>query len=380
MSQLEFIFPLDGDFVNSGDGLWQDGVLYIEVLLKSSEGCPTICHIPASFDEVLGCYKVRVPLFGYRNRISAKTHSRECSITVFVSKEEKLKKYRLSSDDNIRFLKELTEGSYRSIFDHPYLSMYKQAHELYGAQVHLNLFFALDEQASSNFGSKPAYFDLSMMTDAYKEEFRANSDWLKLAFHARSEFPDYPYGQAEGTTIRKDCLDVCREICRFAGRECIPNTATLHWGDANRDCVRALRALGFTSLTGYFIRNKQGKALVSYYVDPQFVDHLGARDFRMDTQEDMIFGRIDCILNNGTEEETLRKVATAAEDPHRGGFVSIMIHEQYFYEDYVGYLPDFRSRVLKSCELLFQRGYSGAQVDEVLREAPLQSFSAFRER
>ena len=57
-----------------------------------------------------------------------------------------------------------------------------------------------------------------------------------------------------------------------------------------------------------------------------------------------------------------------------------MIHEQYFYEDYVGYLPDFASRVLKSCELLFQKGYTGAHIDEVLRETPLQSSPAFHYR
>ena len=36
-------------------------------------------------------------------------------------------------------------------------------------------------------------FNLSQMTDAYKAEFEAASDWLKFAFHARQEFPDYPY-------------------------------------------------------------------------------------------------------------------------------------------------------------------------------------------
>ena len=32
-----------------------------------------------------------------------------------------------------------------------------------------------------------------MMTDRFKEEFKANSDWLKLAFHANSELPDKPF-------------------------------------------------------------------------------------------------------------------------------------------------------------------------------------------
>ncbi|MBQ8310565.1 MAG: hypothetical protein IJX80_06105 [Clostridia bacterium] len=37
------------------------------------------------------------------------------------------------------------------------------------------------------------YFNLSMRTDKFKEEFHANADWLKLSFHAKSEFPPKPY-------------------------------------------------------------------------------------------------------------------------------------------------------------------------------------------
>lgn len=377
MSQPKFLFPLDGDFVNSRDGLWKDGVLYIDALVESPHGCPMVCDIPALFDEVLGCYKAQIPLYGYRNRVTAKIGSHEQTITVFVTAEEHLKKYRLSSDDNIRFLKELTEGQYTSIFDHPYLSVYKTAHDLYGAKVHLNLFYALDQEASSRFDSKPAYFDLSMMTDRYKEEFRANSHWLKLAFHSRSEFPDFPYSTTGGAVIRKDCTDVCREICRFAGKECISNSATIHWGTANRESVQALRALGFTSLTGYFIKAKDGSPLVSYYIDSETVDHIGSRDFWMDTQEDMIFGRIDCVLNNRTLSDRLSMVEQVTEDPHRGGFVSVMIHEQYFYEDYEGYLADFKDRVLQVCKLLYDKGYTGAHITEVTAPKSLSDYPPF---
>ena len=366
MSECKFLFPLDGDFVNSRDGLWQDDALYIDALLDSPEGCPTVCEIPAVFDERFGCYRARVPLYGYRNSVSAKVGDHVCTITVFVMAEEHLKKYRLSSDDNIRFLKELSEGQYASIFDHPYLAVYKKAHDLYGAKVHLNLFYALDEESSAHFGSKPAYFDLSMMTDRYKEEFRANSHWLKLAFHSRSEFPDYPYRTTDGSVICKDCMDVCREICRFAGKECLSTSATVHWGSANRESVRALRVLGLTSLTGYFIKAKDGTPLVSYYIDPNMVDHIGSRDFWMDAQEDMIYGRIDCVLNNATLSDRIQMVEKVAEDPHRGGFVSLMIHEQYFYKDYAGYLPDFEERILEACKILYAKGYSGSHITDVI--------------
>lgn len=377
MSELRFLFPLDGDFVNSRDGVWEHGALYIDALVESDDGCPTVCGVSAVYDDARGCYIARVPLYGYRNRILAKTPTQECIITVLVTAEEKLKKYRLSSDDNIRFLKELSEGGYASIFDHPYLAVYKKAHDLYGAKAHLNLFYAFDHQARSFFAEDHGYFDLSMMTDRYKDEFIANSHWLKLAFHAKSEFPDKPYRYADGKTVRDDCIAVCREICRFAGPECISDSTTIHWGEGNREVVRALRAMGYTALTGYFSRDEANEPLVSYYIESEMVDHIGARDFWMDTDEDMIFGRIDSVLNIGSLEAVLQEVREAAEDPHRGGFVSIMIHEQYFYQDYINYLADFEARVLESCKILANKGYTGAHISDITNQRPLADYPAF---
>jgi hypothetical protein len=232
--------------------------------------------------------------------------------------------------------------------------------------VHLNLFYAFDDKARSLFAENPAYFDLSMMTDRYKDEFIANSDWLKLAFHSRSEFPDKPYEYADRKTVREDCIAVCREICRFAGKECISNSTTIHWGEANREVVRALRSLGFTSLTGYFWRNEDNVPIVSYYTEPELADHIGSRDFWMDTQEDMIFGRIDSVLNLGSLEEVMEEVRTAIEDPHRSGFISLMIHEQYFYPDYHVYQPDFEYKLYMSFSLLKERGYESVFFEDVI--------------
>lgn len=377
MSSLKFIFPTDGDFVNKYDGEIIDNTLYVDFLIETDSRDVSVCGIKADFDEKSGYIKAKVPLYGYRNRIIAKTETEEKFITVFALSEEKLKKFRLSSDDNIRFLKELTEGDYRSIFDHPYLAIYKKAHDLFGAKVHLNLFYAFDEKARGCFSGKHDYFDLSMMTDRYKEEFIKNSSWLKLAFHAESEFPDRPYKYADREKIKKDVIKICKEICRFAGKDCISNSTTIHWGEANREVIRELRALGFTSLTGYFIKTDSNEPLVSYYFENEMVDHIGNRDFFMDTKEDMIFGRIDTVLNSGTIEKVLNEVNFASNDLHRGGFVSIMIHEQYFYKGYRNYLPDFEERVLKSCEMLYNKGYKGAHVSEITKERALMDYPEF---
>ena len=86
-----------------------------------------------------------------------------------------IKNYCFTVDDNIRFLKEITENHYQSIFDHPYLAMYRRLHEEFGLMVQLNLFYRMED------------FDLSQVSEAYYAEWEANSDWLKLSFHSELE-------------------------------------------------------------------------------------------------------------------------------------------------------------------------------------------------
>ena len=371
---LKILFPWDGDFVNGGDGVYKDNVLWIPVRVSDSA---TVNGIPTQYDPAQNCHIAHIPLYGYRNALIARNAESECRIQVFVIAEERCKKFRISVDDNIRFLQDLTYGNFPSIFDHPYLAVYKKAHDLYGAVIHLNLFYAFDDQARALFADNPPYFDLSMMTDRYKAEFQANAHWLKLAFHSKSEYPNKPYLNTDAEIIRQDCLDVYRQICRFAGSECISNSTTIHWGEMTRESVQALRALGLRSLMGFFELSATGEPMVSYYVDIDTLLHIGKRDFWMDTKEDMIFGRIDKILNLGTLEENRQAVLDIANDPHRGGFVSLMIHEQYFYKDYVNHLADFEARVLEACGLLYEKGYRSRSISEVTREGNLQEYPAF---
>ena len=49
--------------------------------------------------------------------------------------------FRLSVDDNVRFLQDIAEHDYRSIFENPYLAMYRRLHEKYGLKVHMNIYW-----------------------------------------------------------------------------------------------------------------------------------------------------------------------------------------------------------------------------------------------
>ena len=368
---LGFVFPFDGDCLNERDGILNGNTLIITAVISAPEGHEVyVCGNKAEYDGEN--YKAQVEIEGYRNTLCAydKTSSENVNIAVF-KLDDVVGKYRVSSDDNILFLQDLTKNKdvYKSIFENPYLAVYKKAHDLYGAKVHLNLFYEFIP--NEHFTEHTEYFNLTMMTDKFKDEFRANSDWLKLAFHANSEFPDMPYKNTTFEQMKEDCVKVCREIIRFAGKECMNDTTPIHWGEVNREGVRALRSLGFRSLTGYLTFNEDGSPLVAYYLDKDQTKHADTRDFWYDKDEDMMFARIDLVTNLKTYDWVMQQIKEIVAHPTRGGFVSTMIHEQYYHKDYSGYLPDFENRVLDVCKYLYDNGYKGCHIADAVAEKHL---------
>jgi len=216
---VHFEFPLDGDCLNIRDGFMKDGYLTIKVKVQAPVNAD-ICidEQKAAYED--GYYTLEVPLRAYRTTIVAENRTTGYQTEIAVYKlKDCMNKYRISLDDNILFLADITKNkdTYSSIFDNPYLAVYKKAHDLYGAAVHLNLFFA--HIPENNFSSHREYFDLTMMTDKFKDEFINNSHWLKLSFHAYSEFPDMPYKNTAPEVILEHAVKANREIVRFAGKE-----------------------------------------------------------------------------------------------------------------------------------------------------------------
>ena len=366
---MRFIFPQNGDCINKNDGTpTADGIL-IETRIEAPEDAEI--YIGAERARLLdGAWTATVPISDHKTTLTAENrkNGETCAVTV-LKFADPVGKFRLSSDDNILFLQDITKNQdkYTSIFDNPYLALYKRAHDLYGAKVHLNLFYEYipDEKY---FSAHPDYFNLSMMTDKFKSEFEANSDWLRLAFHSNAEFPDKPYKDATAEKVTEDFLKIRREIIRFAGESVLTSSTTVHWGAANREVVGALRSLGLRSLTGYFRRNAKGEPSVSYYFEDERLEHIGSRDFWYDESEDIIFAQIDLVLNERTYSDVMEALPRIADDPHRGGFISLMIHEQYFHPDYRRHLPDFEARVLDACKYLADRGYVGVHISELTRQ------------
>ena len=364
MKSIEFIFPIDGDFLGKSDVYADGGILFTEVIISSEkEKKLTVNGVEAS--AINGLYKASVQICEGKNTFSISCDGRVCEEIHAYYIPEANKKFRISTDDNILFLRNINgkKDEYTSIFNDPYLSVYKKAHDLYGACVDVNLFYETDDMPG--FSHKGEYFNLSMMTDKFKDEWEENSDWLRLSFHANAEHPAKPYMSAEYHKIYDDALKVNKEIIRFAGRKSLSSTATVHWGEATREGTLAMKALGYNTLAGYFEISDSGTPRVAYYYPNELIRHIGARDLWKNHDTDILHARIDLVLNVIKYGELEQKLTEIYRDPHRSGFIEIMIHEQYFYPEYKNYIPEFSQMVIEAAGWLHAHGYTGTFTDKI---------------
>lgn len=235
-----------------------------------------------------------------------------------------MKNFCFTVDDNIRFLHEINMSKPDSIFDHPYLALYRRFHERYGLCVQLNLFYECDG------------FNLSEMTDRYKEEWEANSSWLKLSFHSRKENVR-PYEKSGYDEVYRDCDSVNREIVRFASESALAATTTIHYCLATHEGLNALRDCRIRGLLGLYGNAESPQT--SYQVSWLCVGLLICGDILHDNG--ISYAGIDIVLNSFSKDSVLDQIYSLRNRDS----IKIMIHEQYFYEDYKNYQPDFEEKL-----------------------------------
>ena len=160
-----------------------------------------------------------------------------------------------SVDDATQIFQEITLKQYNSIFEQPMLRQLLKFHDDYGLKCTLYLY--------ENVGD----YNISRMPDDYREEFEANSDWLKLAFHGYNE--ENP--EESGLTLQEyeaSFSRVCDEIRRFAGEESLSQTLRLHYWYATEDMMDFLKENGVksilcpdTQITGYDLTHTENNML-----------------------------------------------------------------------------------------------------------------------
>lgn len=257
----------------------------------------------------------------------------------------KMKNFCFTVDDNIRFFKEITERDLKSIFEHPYLAMYKRLHETFDLKVQLNLFYRMDG------------FDLSQMSDRYAAEWASVSDWLKLSFH--SEWENVcPYEKAGYDEVYAHCHAVQEEILRFASLSSLAKTTTIHYCRATADGLRAMIDNGTEGLLGLF--GTVEKPRTSYEI-PEF-EAANIREGEIVSLGGLSFASLDMIINEVKIDDIVpRLTALLSRDTLR-----VMVHEQYFYEDYRAYHPNFEEKLKTVFSFLRENGYTSCFFEDLV--------------
>ncbi len=357
--QIDFIFPDDGVMLTDAAGTKTDGGLMIKVRVDASdEKKLTLNGVP--MQRVMhGVFGLDVLLDSYKNPLTVcDTESGESHTIDVYYLRLGCRKYRFSLDDNIWFLQNLTENKdkYESMFEDPYLNMIKRVHDEYGSKFHVNIYYETPRHGG---------FNLSEMTDKYKDEWRANSDWLRLSFHANANEPGRPYAHTSYEDAYFEAERVNREILRFAGEEAFAKTVTtVHFGDCSVEAARAFRDLGYRAFVSSYKKTDDGID-IRMYLDSEKCEILREYGFYYDKEEDIIHFR----YNGGIQHKPIEDFCASFDEQDRQTpkylFKDFCLHEQYFHEDYVIYQPNYYEKLTTAAKWCREHGYESIFMDEL---------------
>lgn len=299
-------------------------------------------------------------------------------------------------DDVIWVFRDLTRKNPSSLFNNPLLKILKIAHDTYGLKVQLNVFFRTD------FFYGCDEFTLADMTDKYKSEWEESSDWLKLGFHAKQEFPDYPYINADYRDVKVDFDAIQKEIFRFAGEKCFAYSTVTHWLPMSRDGCQALKDNGIKIMSASYGEKSEynGKRSMLPYGHASRLEQNRKPEtaiFMRKTSDTAITTSL-CGYNHLSSEEVkeidfkLRAILDVGTGMYFKKFCSGHVlnllekeniemeflpyldneyfcyatHEQYFYEDYYAFQPDYAEKIFMAAELVSKSGYTYFFAEELV--------------
>jgi hypothetical protein len=300
-------------------------------------------------------------------------------------------------DDAIWFLRDLTRNRPKSLFDNPFLAPIKECHDKYGLKLQINLFYRTDFYYGMD------EFTLAEVTDAYKSEWQANKDWLKLGFHSLQEFPDYPWLNASYADVKKYYDMVYGEIARFAGEGMFTSALVPHWCPMSKEGCRALKDNGIKIMecsigeryyydgdrtrlpyghgmrieqnrkpeTAFFWRDTRNKEIsasacaYNHITPEQEAETRNSFKYVYDKDTGMAFKHLFCDAPclNLVDEKLLREDTMKLLGRE---YLVFSDHEQYFYKDYLAYQSDYADKIRLMSKMMKEAGYEFILVENVV--------------
>jgi len=299
-----------------------------------------------------------------RVTVTAKDKFGELSRTItLVYDKNSFLRYTVRIDDNCFVFTDLAKQRPARLFDHFYRAGLKKLHEKYGSKFILKCFYCNDHD--------PDKFTLDKMPDIWKSEFDDNADWLHFAFHAYSEFPDRPYQHCTAKKLAADLELVNSEITRFAGeRACTPPT-NVHWAMLGPENFHVMKEHGGKILTSSgFMSNRiivegkieeieAGSCDIGFFYEQDVAHHMRMKRVFYDPDHELFLSRTFFCFNIDTPQEIGEKIRSehAMNSITKCEILESIGHEQYAYDYYFNYLPDYFERLDASCRVPTELGY-----------------------
>lgn len=293
------------------------------------------------------------------NKITVRAHDHfgdEIREIQVVYDKNSFRRYNFFIDDNSFFLTDLAKQRPKSLFDHFYLRALKNIHDEFGTKFTLNCFYRNDHD--------PDHFEISAMPELWKGEFEDNSSWLRLSFHAYSEFPSRPYQNATGKKLAEDYDLIKREICRFAGEENFIPPVALHWSITNPDNFKVLKQRNVQVMSGQFIsaRTRPGEEAsaivttdIGYFYEQDVARYIAEQKAWYDFDTEMMLIHPSCCCNLDNTAQLDKKITDSMAIGNN--IMSLETHEQYCFPSYFNYMPDHIDRMRYAAKLAFEGGY-----------------------
>lgn len=254
-------------------------------------------------------------------------------------------RYRFSIDDNSFFLRDIAQKNYNSLFDCFYLKNLRELHTKYGSRFVLNIYYITEDG-----------FELPQFPDRYKGEWKDNSNWLKLAFHAYANVPARPYQYSPAGQLIADLDKVAEQIHRFAGEETYSPPTVIHWGMLQPESLKALAGRGVRVLSGNFVSHN-GIWDINYFLDDHRSEYISRHDVLKDFDSGIVFSMIDIICNSTSVEHIVPTLDLLLNNPDRAEIMDFFTHEQYFWPFYSNYIPDHFQRLDTAIHWATENGY-----------------------
>ena len=181
--------------------------------------------------------------------------------------------FSLSFDDSILIFKDIAEKKPESIFENVTLKWYKELHDKYGVIISCYVYYEEGD------------FNLTQFPAVYKDEFIANSDWLRFGFHTINGNVNYETG-----AIETDYIKTIKELERIVGRESIDNVIRLQMFQGSREEVKKLRDISNEPIIGLLTADDNRK---SYYLDNEKNSYIYSHDEYYDSDLQLYFFSTD---------------------------------------------------------------------------------------